>query len=104
MWFKKLIEKFLGKQPEPIKNVTITSVDKRHEEAEQFTLDVEEITQKIKEDMEVIKERHAPKLTVDQLMAMTKKEQLAYAEENGVAVKPHWTKKNIATEIVSVLS
>lgn len=98
MWFKKLIEKFLGKQPEPIETVTITSADPRHN-TEQYTVDVSEVVKQVKEA-----KAESVKLTHEQLMTMTKKEQLAYAEENGVEVKPHWTKKNIAAEIVSVLS
>lgn len=39
------------------------------------------------------------KPTFDELMTMTKKEMIQYAEDHGIEVKSHWTKKNIAAEI-----
>jgi 7-cyano-7-deazaguanine synthase in queuosine biosynthesis len=74
--------------------VSITSVDHRHN-TEQFTVNVQELVEKVKEPVS------SSNFTESELMAMTKKEQIALADELGIEVKNHWTKKNIAKAILA---
>lgn len=93
MWFKKLIEKFMGSTVEEEPTVTITSADPRHTVQEKVEVEVVKAVKAV----EAVKVKY----TFDQLMAMTKKEQIAFAKSRSIDVKEHWTKKNIAKEIVA---
>ena len=91
IWFKKLIQKFTGVVPASYAEPTeiVECIDPNPPE---FTND-----SFLDQDFE------ESRLTFDQLMVLTKKEQIAYAEGKGIEVKSHWTKKNIAKEIVANL-
>lgn len=101
IWFKKLIQKFTGVVPASYAEPT-EIVDCLNPEppgyGEPACIDPTPV--EFTNDSFLDQDFEESRLTFDQLMVLTKKEQIAYAEGKGIEVKAHWTKKNIAKEIV----